>query len=324
MTDAVPGVLEATKEKTRGIDGTKSINGFKVHPESIGSGSFSVVKRCEETSTGKMFAIKIFRKGKLRRERHFVGGNGEGMRMRSSLDKVYNEVNMLKRVSHPHCIRVRGIFDDEDKDGKLYLVVELAKGALMEWDVDRCTYYVPATGGLIAEGAARIWTRHMLEGLAYLHGISVAHRDVKPQNLLIAVNRVLLADFSVAIDIGADGLVHGTEGTYCFYSPEMTSTTTPYEGHDVRKADVWAAGVSLWAFVFGSVPFYTGENLLGLFEAISTGEYVIPARPEVSEDCLFVIRRMLERDARRRPHAREFFDISWFSREASGLEHGNC
>ena len=51
-----------------------------------------------------------------------------------------------------------------------------------------------------------------------------------------------------------DHLVHGTEGTYPFFSPEMCQTG--YVGHDGRKADMWATGVCVWAFLLGTLPFH--------------------------------------------------------------------
>ena len=51
--------------------------------------------------------------------------------------------------------------------------------------------------------------------------------------------------------------MHGTEGTYHFFAPEMCSSG--YLGHDGRKADVWAAGVCFWAFLLGTLPFLQEE-----------------------------------------------------------------
>ena len=56
-----------------------------------------------------------------------------------------------------------------------------------------------------------------------------------------------------------DCVIHGTEGTYEFFSPEMCATG--YKGHDGRHADIWATGISLWAFLFSSLPFLHKEFL---------------------------------------------------------------
>jgi len=51
-----------------------------------------------------------------------------------------------------------------------------------------------------------------------------------------------------------DHLVHGTEGTYHFFSPEMCARG--YCGHDGRRADIWATGVCVWAFLLGTLPYW--------------------------------------------------------------------
>eukprot|EP00438_Fugacium_kawagutii_P028794 Skav211409 [mRNA] locus=scaffold1528:461868:463586:+ [translate_table: standard] len=89
-------------QKVRHKDGTKTVNGhlthssrFRVFRDRLGEGSFAKVKRCEEEDTGRMFAMKVFRKLPLRRQREFLRADeGEGMKVRTSLDKVYGELNL--------------------------------------------------------------------------------------------------------------------------------------------------------------------------------------------------------------------------------------
>jgi len=304
-------VLESSAVcKVRHEDGSKSVNGFRVREE-LGSGSFAKVKLCEEESSTERFAMKVFRKGRLRRQRDFIGGSdGSGMKIRTSLDKVHNEVNVMKRIAHPNCIRLFAIFDEADKDGKMYLVIEYAaKGCTMEWDGDRCTYYAPVTNALIPEHQAQTYVFDTLSGLGYLHSSMVAHRDIKPQNLLVNGDGVVkIGDFGVAIEMGEDMLVHGTEGTYYFYAPEMCRPN--YAGHDGRRADVWAVGVTLWAFLFGSVPFFH-LDLVRLLESIAEAQYELPSSPSVSSAGSALLRCILCGEAADRPLCPELLQDAW-------------
>merc|ERR1719203_260379 len=119
------------------------------------------------------------------------------------MDKVYSEVRIMRRVFHPSCIRLFGIFDEEDVHGKLYLVIEYAaNGATMEWDSDRCSFFVPGTQSLIPEAQAKLFSCGVLHGLHYLHSSFIAHRDIKPQNLLVTGDGLVkIGDFGVAKEI---------------------------------------------------------------------------------------------------------------------------
>jgi len=308
----IPSELDLTEELeyVRHDDGSKSINGFLVK-ELLGAGSFGKVKLVEEESSGNKFAMKIYRKGVLRREHGFVlddnaAAGSQPTKKISSLDKVRKELRTQKGLLHPHCIKLFKIFDSEDKDGKMYAIMEFAEnGTSMEWDEEHDAFYVPKTGGVYEEREAKSYARDTLLGLIYLHGCGIAHRDIKPQNLLLsAENRCKLADFGTSTQMSQDGMVNGTDGTFSFFAPE--TCITDYKGHDGRKADIWALGVTLWAFIFGTVPFFC-QDLARLFENIEQGDYKLPDAPtvEISVECERLLRKALSKSPADRPLAAE-------------------
>jgi len=245
-------------------------------------------------------------------------GSGLGMKPKSQLDKVYGEIDILRRVQHLSCVKLRGIFDEAaDQDGKLYLLLDFAEGgASMFWDAKAGSYRSSAAqaagGGLFGEALASAYTRCVLEGFAYLHSsdMKIAHRDIKPQNLLICGTGVLkISDFGVAIAMKDDFIVRGTEGTYPFYSPEMCAAG--YEGHDGRKADIWALGVTLWAWMFGGLPFYDAD-LVKLLDAIAEAKFQLPpAAAALAEPSRRFLLRLLTVDADRRSLSEELLQDSW-------------
>jgi len=284
------GIIEySTVSKVELPDGSKVINGFRVRGL-LGSGTFAKVKLCEEENSAERFAMKVFKKGWLRKQRDFIKDETTGgMKIRTSLDKVYGEIQV---------------------DGKLYMILEYAaRGCTMDWDPDRCAYSTPESKGLVPEALAASYVRDTLLGLGYLHSALIVHRDIKPQNLFVdAEGRVKIGDFGVAMELGEDCIVQGTEGSYCFFSPEMCRT--PYNGHDGRLADVWALGVTLWAFLYGSVPFFK-QDLMPLLDSIAEGEYELPVSPSVSDGGQAFLRRLLTLEPTARPLPASLLEDPW-------------
>lgn len=112
-----------------------------------------------------------------------------------------------------------------------------------------------------------------------VHNNGIIHRDLKPQNILfdknfkakignflkIIVNNTFLADFGVSLMIDTDDKVNKCVGTYHFMCPEAGNNSK--NGFSGKRADIWALGVTLFAFIFKSVPF-DGSNVLEINDNI--------------------------------------------------------
>jgi serine/threonine protein kinase len=188
--------------------------------------------------------------------------------------------------------------------------------------------------GHFDESTAALFFLDMLNGLAYLHDNHIAHRDIKPENTLISqtpsgVPIAKLSDFGVAhmfdnqelprnpqedaklmpseivskyaqraLSFSHEepvGCLTKTEGTWCFWSPEMCSGNGAFSAY---SADVWAAGVCLYIFVSGRLPFFS-ELPVELMEKIATTEAPVDGL-DVSESLLSLLKMVLKRDPRER------------------------
>lgn len=160
---------------------------------------------------------------------------------------------------------------------------------------------VPVKGmvnGHFDEPHAALMFVDILHGLAYLHRHHIIHRDLKPENILLTSKGVAkLADFGVshifddtldkslrrhhsgltredtdsALQLNSmaqEGLMTKTEGTWAFWSPEMCDGGKAFSGY---AADIWAAGVCLYIFATGRLPFYN-EDPSVLMEMIKNGQ----------------------------------------------------
>jgi serine/threonine-protein kinase len=156
------------------------------------------------------------------------------------------EARLLERLAHPRVVRV---LDHFASDGDSYLVMELVDGEDLRAHVDR-----HGRPGLPVEDAVRAATE-AAEALAYVHAQHVVHRDVKPQNLVIAPDRgVVLVDFGVARE--GDATAWGTViGTPAYMAPEMLAG-----GQVSPRADVYGLAATLWTLLTGRPP-RPGETL---------------------------------------------------------------
>ncbi|CAM9631690.1 unnamed protein product [Chrysoparadoxa australica] len=263
----------------------------------LGSGSSATVKLCTRRSSRDgggfgsrnreeqedkeidCFAIKIFDRRQLARagrqdtfRRRLPGSTVPSPKPSSALTKVHSEMTMLSQLSHQNVVRLEEVIDAPDH-GYLYMVMQHAgHGPLMEYDEETGRFAAPTTGGVYDTTQAAELFRGMLMGLQHLHQHGIAHRDIKPGNVLVTLSgRAVLADLGVAHQF-TDGneLLRETEGTWCFWSPEMCQLGTA-DGKggsfNAMGADVWAAGITLYAMLAGVVPFI-GSSSVELFEAI--------------------------------------------------------
>jgi [calcium/calmodulin-dependent protein kinase] kinase len=102
--------------------------------------------------------------------------------------------------------------------------------------------------------------------------MNIAHRDLKPQNLLIdADDEVKLIDFGEAgfFKAGTD-LLRGSAGTHHFMAPEVCKRVKE-EGYSGKQADIWSLGCTIYTMAF-LIPPINGDSLMDLFNNIAKGE----------------------------------------------------
>ena len=86
------------------------------------------------------------------------------------------EVRVMKKLKHQHII---SLLMDIDTATNMYLVLELVHGGDLFDAITRVTRF--------SETQSKIMIKHLASALAYLHAMSVVHRDVKPENLLVRI-----------------------------------------------------------------------------------------------------------------------------------------
>src|SRR5437763_1889931 len=100
------------------------------------------------------------------------------------------------------------------------------------------------------------YTRHACEALQYVHGQQIVHRDVKPQNMILGEEGVILVDFGVARALGGEE----DQGTIAVGTPRYMAPEVFAGGTVSAASDIFSLAATLWTMIIGSPPRY-GDTL---------------------------------------------------------------
>lgn len=161
------------------------------------------------------------------------------------------EARAAARLTHPDVVTVQ----DQGRDGSIvFLVMEHVEG--------RTLRDVLASRGRLAPAEAAQVMEHVLSALGAAHRAGIIHRDVKPENVLMADDgRVKVADFGLARAIGqatSTKTMGAMIGTVSYLSPEQVET-----GKGDARSDVYAAGIMLYELLTGEKP-YVGDSAMSV------------------------------------------------------------
>ena len=293
------------------------VNGYKITDE-LGEGALSRVYRCTKECSSSVtteYALKVFNKSILKRKREFKRVNGR-MVVSTAFQKVQKEVAILKKISHLNLTRLHEVIDSPEDD-KMFLVLEyVPHGQIMYWYPEEQVYRNTKTNSVLSENAAKKCITDIVQGIEYIHANNICHRDIKPENILHSRDDDVykLADFGVAHlfeDQDVNMKLKNTEGTYHFLAPESLSG----QYFDPYQADIWGLGITLYALVFGIVPF--GQGAQGgaeeIMDAIRTSPLVFPSGSGSTMELKDLLGRMLDRNLETRITVAELKNHPWLT-----------
>jgi serine/threonine-protein kinase len=214
--------------------------------------------------------------------------------------RFLREIGITSRLNHP---RILPLLDSGEAGGQLYYAMPYVEGESLRQRLTR-------EGPLPLEDALSI-TRAVASALSYAHALGFVHRDIKPDNVLLAGDEAVVADFGIARALSEAGRTKLTEsglavGTAAYMSPEQAAA----EPHVDGRSDIYALGCVAYEMLAGEPP-YTGPTL----QAITARKLTDPVpslatiRESVPAGVESAIRRALARSpADRYQTAQQFAD----------------
>jgi serine/threonine-protein kinase len=160
-------------------------------------------------------------------------------------DRFLNEIRVTASLQHPHILPLH---DSGETDGFLYYVMPYVDGESLRDRLDE-------ERQLPIDDAIRI-AIEVAAALAYAHGKGVIHRDVKPENILIATGAAVVADFGIARAVTTAGAGRLTQtglslGTPHYMSPEQATAERDVDA----RTDIYALGTVVYEMLVGEPPF---------------------------------------------------------------------
>ena len=222
---------DSTKEKNKK---NKNIIEDYIIKETLGKGTFSVVKLGEQEKTKQKVAIKILDKEKIK--------------TKEDLTRIQREIKILSMLEHPNIIKTYTI---SETPKKYYIIMEYCEGGeLFDYIVEK---------ERLKESEASIFFYQLINALEYIHSKGIAHRDLKPENLLLSQNKksIKIIDFGLSNFFeNGNNCLETPCGSPSYASPEIIRG----EVYDGFKIDIWACGIILFAMLCGYLPFDDDEE----------------------------------------------------------------
>ncbi|XP_058089047.1 calcium-dependent protein kinase 24-like isoform X3 [Magnolia sinica] len=265
---------------------TQNLRSLYLIGKKLGQGQFGTTYLCTEKSTGNLYACKSIPKKKLI--------------CKEDYDDVWREIQIMHHLSeHPNVVRIKGAYEDSVF---VHLVMELCAGGEL---FDRIV-----TKGHFSERKAAQLIKTIVSVVEGCHSLGVMHRDLKPENFLFISEEedaaLKATDFGLSVFYKPGDMFYDVVGSPYYVAPEVL------QKHYGPEADVWSAGVILYILLSGVPPFWA-ETEAGIFREILKGRLDFESAPWpcISESAKDLIKKMLNRDPKKRLTAHEVLCHPW-------------
>ncbi|XP_055620241.1 serine/threonine-protein kinase 17A [Toxorhynchites rutilus septentrionalis] len=263
---------------------------YDIEESWFAKGKYGIVRRAVDKKTGVNYAAKF-----LRRRR----------RGQCCAKEINHEIAVLMLCANSqHIVRLHAVHETRSETA---LILELATGGELQTMID--------SKGQLSEAKTRTCMREILRALNHLHKQSIAHLDLKPQNILLSGNDVedglKLCDFGIARIVEDTGKIYEILGTPDYVAPEVLH----YEPLSLRT-DIWSIGVLTYVLLTGCSPF-GGDNKQETFLNITKCLLTFPEElfEDVSEDAVDFIKSTLRIKPKERPTVQTCLEHRWLTED---------
>ena len=287
---------------------------------------YEVQKKIGEGAYGKIYKVRNKQSGDIRAMKQITKSKIQDM------GKFQTEIKILSMLDHPNIVRLFEVIEDD----KYYnLLEELCTGGELLTRAQKTE--------LKEKDIARIFYQ-IISGVAYIHGMGIAHRDLKLENILFSTEnpmspiKIIDFGFSVFMDKNNEKLKEDKKdkdnentdpkkfgfkrlkskvGTLYYISPEII------KGNYDEKCDIWACGVILYILLAGYPPF-SGNTDKEVYNLITNLKYDFDKErwKNISKYAKELIKNMLT-PAKNRFSAKQVLASKWFEIKLKDNIDGN-
>ena len=253
--------------------------------ETLGSGSFSLVKLGINKITKEKVAVKIMNKEKMNTTR---------------LESARTEIEIMKICQHPNIIH---FIDSNETEDKIYIFMEFCEGGTLY-------NFLKDRSFILNEDLAVNIVHKICMAVYYFHSFGITHRDLKPENILMTSNDdnadIRILDFGLSKIIGPNEKCSEPYGTIIYCAPEIIQDY-PY----TKNVDSWSIGVITYIMLYGNLPFFD-KNRSKLVRLITRENPIFKGPKQVSEEAKNFVQRLLIKDQNKRMNIKEALEHKWF------------
>lgn len=217
------------------------------------------------------------------------------------LNQIYREIVIHMKLFHTNVVQMFAAFKEKPY---IILVQQFNSG------VNLSVFMKSEKIIRMREDAAKPLVSQLIEGLAYLHGHNICHRDIKKENILLNSKGLLqICDFGVSIDLNSENAVTRC-GTSYYIAPEVQKCPLKRSPEDNKhrtdlfyncKSDIWSVGILAYELMVGTAPLDMGA--------------APPVFPKtMSIDAIYFICKCLCRNASRRASAKQLLECHWLKK----------
>ncbi len=160
-------------------------------------------------------------------------------------ERFLREIRLSSQLEHPHIAR---LLDSGEQDWIVYYVMTYVEGPTLREHLGQV--------GRMPVGEVFKLADHLLDALDHAHAHGIVHRDVKPENIVLAAQGAVLLDFGIARAVAASGSDRLTRsgiavGTSTYMSPEQITALKEID----HRSDIYSVGCVLYECLAGQPPF---------------------------------------------------------------------
>ncbi len=248
VEDLIPGLEQQIRQqgqslytdpKMRELIGDHAIGRYK-YVSKIGSGGMGVVHKVFDIKNNCVVAMKILREG--------LSGSSK------AIDRFFREARIAATLNHKNIVKIYD-YNISNVYGQSFITMGYVEGESLRDIVEkRFSESVDITLAEVAE--TLYYILQLCDALECTHSKGIIHRDIKPDNIMIDLQRqIKITDFGIVhIEEASFTPTGALIGTPRYMSPEQV--------HGARvdgRSDIYAVGIIMYELLVGSPPFISGD-----------------------------------------------------------------